>query len=128
MRRLAPLVIAVLFALLPVAGTRAQYVMDIPTLIGELMIGDLNGAIAGVNDANVVYVARVTDLFGIKQNGERLSRIIAMRRGVLRYFRSAIKGARQVRRVLEIHGQTIDQVIFATYTKDLTATLYVDNR
>jgi hypothetical protein len=128
MRLLAPFLVAALLALVPIAGARAQYVMDIPTLIGELQIGDLTGAVAGVNDANTIYVARVTDLFGIRQNGERLTKVIKMRRAVLRYFRAAIRGAREVKRLLAIHGQTIDQVIYATYTNDRTATLYVDDR
>jgi hypothetical protein len=128
MRLLAAFLLTGLILLTPAAVVRAQYVMDVVSLIGQLQIGDLTGATAGVNDANTIYVARVTDLFGIRQNGERLTRVIAMRRTVLRYFRASIRGAREVKRILAIHGHTIDQVIYATYTNDRTATLYVDDR
>lgn len=110
------------------SAARAQYVMDLGSLIAAIQIGDLNEAVEGVHRANVVYVARVSELAGIRVSGERLSRTVARRGGVLRYFRAAIRGAQPAQRALDIHGQTLDQVIYANFTNDRTATLYVDDR
>ena len=128
MRTIAALALALLLALAPVNGARAQFVMDVLSLVAAIQVGDLTGAVEGVSDANRVYVARVTELSGIRQNGRRLTRVIEQRRGVLRYFRYAIQGAREAMKALETHGESLDDVIFATYTNDRTATLYVDDR
>jgi hypothetical protein len=128
MRRFLLLIAAIVALALPTAGARAQYVMDIGSLIASIQIGDLTATIEGVHAANRIYVARVSELSGIRVSGERLSRVVATRRGVLRYFRAAIRGSREVQKALEVHGQTLDQVIYATFTSDRTATLYVDDR
>jgi len=120
------LVLALLFA--APGAARAQYVMDLGSLIAAIQVGDLNDAIHGVHEANTVYVARVSQIAGIRVQGERLTRAIERRQRVLWYFRRAIRGARVAMRALEVHGQTIDQVIYATFTNDRTATLYVDDR
>jgi hypothetical protein len=128
--RRALILVAVVLALAlgPWSAARAQYVMALGDLIAAIQIGDLNEAVEGVHRANVVYVARVSELAGIRVSGERLTRVVARRGGVLRYFRAAIRGAQPAQRALEIHGQTLDQVIYATFTNDRTATLYVDDR
>lgn len=128
MRTIPAILLGLVLAVAPLNAVRAQYVMDVLSLVAALQIGDLNGAVEGVTAANRVYVARVTELSGIKQNGERLTRVVAQRRGVLRYFRYAIRGAPEAMKALEVHGESLDDVIYATYTNDLTATLYVDNR
>jgi hypothetical protein len=128
MRQLLIVLLAALAFALPPALARAQYVMDSMALIAQLQIGDLGGAVAGVNDANRVYVARLSELQGTRINGARLDRVIAMRARVIRYFQAAIRGAREARKALEVHGQTLEQVVFATFTNDRTATLYVDDR
>lgn len=120
------LVLALLLAVPGVA--RAQYVMDLGSLIAAIQVGDLNDAIHGVHEANTVYVARVSQIAGIRLQGDRLTRAIERRQRVLWYFRRAIRGARVAMRALEVHGQTLDQVIYATFTNDRTATLYVDDR
>lgn len=120
------LVLALLFA--APGAARAQYVMDLGSLIAAIQVGDLNDAIHGVHEANTVYVARVSQIAGIRVQGERLTRAIERRQLVLWYFRRAIRGARVAMRALEVHGQTIDQVIYATFTNDRTAMLYVDDR
>lgn len=120
------LVLALLLAVPGIA--RAQYVMDLGSLIAAIQVGDLNDAIHGVHEANTVYVARVSQIAGIRLQGDRLTRAIERRQRVLWYFRRAIRGARVAMRALEVHGQTLDQVIYATFTNDRTATLYVDDR
>lgn len=126
MRRLLIAVIVALLTLVPAA--RAQYVMDVVSLIAAIQIGDLNGAVEGVHQANRVYIARVSELAAISLNSDRLGRVVETRKGVLRYFRAAIRGAREAQKALEVHGHTLDQVIYATFTNDRTATLYVDDR
>ena len=128
MRILAPFLVAFCLMVAPAASVRAQYVMDIVSLIAAIGVADLTEAVDGVNRANRVYIARVTELAGIRINGDRLTRAIERRQRVLDYFRSAIRGGREARRALEIHGEELEDVIYATFTNDLTATLYVDNR
>lgn len=128
MRIVTALLLAAVLAVTTTGAGRAQFVMDVVTLITEIQRGDLSGVVEGVHAANTVYVARATGLFGISRNGERLTRVVERRDRVLRYFRSAIRGARNAQRALDIHGLTLDQVIWATYTNDGTATLYVDDR
>lgn len=123
---IALIAIALLFA--APGAARAQYVMDLGSLITAIQVGDLNDAIHGVHRANTVYVARVSQIAGIRVQGERLTRAIERRQRVLWYFQRAIRGARVAMRALEVHGQTLDQVIYATFTNDRTATLYVDDR
>ncbi len=128
MRNILLLLAAAILSLGVSVPARAQYVMDLGNLIAAIQIGDLNDAVEGVHRANRVYVARVSGLAGIRVSGDRLTRVVEQRRGVLRYFRAAIRGAREARKALEIHGHTLDQVIYATFTNDRTATLYVDDR
>lgn len=109
-------------------AAKAQYVMDLGNLIAAIQVGDLTEAVEGVHRANRVYVARVSELAGISVSGDILTNTIARRQGVLRYFRSAIRGAQEAGRALEIHGESLDDVIYATFTTDRTATLYVDDR
>ena len=128
MRTILSLLVALVLALGAAPGVRAQYVMDIGNLIAAIQVGDLNDAVEGVHRANRVYVARLSELSGLSTSGDILTRTIVRRQGVLRYFRSAIRGAAEARRALEIHGESLDDVVFATFTNDRTATLYVDDR
>lgn len=128
MRTILAWLTVLVLALGAAPGARAQYVMDLGSLIAAIQIGDLNEAVEGVNRANRVYVARVSEMAGLSMSGELLTRTIDRRTGVLRYFRAAIRGAPEAKKALEVHGHDLDEVIFATYTNDLTATLYVDDR
>jgi hypothetical protein len=128
MRRFQALLLALAVMLAAPAVARAQYVMDLGSLIAAIQVGDLNDAVEGVHSANSVYVARVSQIAGIRLQGERLTRAIERRQRVIQYFQRAIRGARVAMKALEVHGQTLDQVIYATFTRDRTATLYVDDR
>ena len=128
MRRIAATLLVVLLAAGASGAARAQYVMDLGSLIAALRIGDFAGVVEGVHDANTVYVARVSGLAGIRLSGRTLDRTIAARQGVLRHLRAAIGQAPEAMKALERHGHRLDQVIFVTTTKDRTAMLYVDDR
>lgn len=128
MRRIQALLLIAALLLAAPGVARAQYVMDLGSLITAIQVGDLNDAIHGVHDANTVYVARVSQIAGIRVQGERLTRAIERRQRVIWYFQRAIRGARVAMKALEVHGQTLEQVIYATFTNDRTATLYVDDR
>jgi len=120
-----------LVALLNLSGigmVRAQYVMDLGSLIAALRIGDFSGEIDNLNKANRVYVERVSRLSGIRVSGGTLDRTIEARGSVLRYLRAIIRQVPEAMKALDRHGQTLDEVILLTTTNDGTATLYVDDR
>lgn len=118
-------------ALLGLGGTgvaRAQYVMDLGSLIAALRIGDFSGETENLFNARTAYVERVSRLAGIRVSGERLDRTIEARRRVLFHLQALIRQVPAAMKALERHGERLEDVIFLTTTNDGTATLYVDDR
>jgi hypothetical protein len=124
----AAIAVAVVLGLAGTGASRAQYVMDLGSLIAALRVGDFSGEVENLSNANRVYVERVSRLSGIKMSGDILDRTIAARGGVLRYLRAIIRQVPEAMKALERHGETLDEVIFLTTTNDGTAMLYVDDR
>jgi hypothetical protein len=128
MRNLLLIMAAIALSVVPVGAVRAQLAMDVAALIGVLNVGDTTNLLAGVHAANNVHMARVTTLAGIRPYGDFLSKAVERRGRVIRELRHGMRSIKAVQRALEIHNQTLDQVIWVTVTNDRVATLYVDNR
>ena len=76
----------------------------------------------------MVYVTRVSRLSGIRIQGERLDRVVADRERALTYLRHIISMNRVAMRALDVHQESLEDVIFLTTTNDGSAMLYVDDR
>lgn len=126
MKRLASLILAALL-LMPTSAS-AQYVMDLGNLISALRVGDFSGDLENLDRAQVVYVTRVSRLSGIRIQGDRLDRTVADRQRVLTYLRAIIAQNRVAMRALQVHNESLEDVIFLTTTNDGSAMLYVDDR
>jgi len=126
MKRLIVL-IADLVTLLPAAAS-AQYVMDIGNLITGLRVGDFSGDMDNLDHARTVYVTRLSQIAGVRVSAPTLDKALASRERVLRYLRAIIKQNRVAMEALEVHHESLDDVIFVTTTNDGTAMLYVDDR
>ncbi|HEY9010026.1 MAG TPA: hypothetical protein VIN06_03320 [Devosia sp.] len=126
MKRIASLFLAALLLLPTVAS--AQYVMDLGNLISALRVGDFSGDLENLDRAQVVYVTRVSRLSGIRIQGGRLDRAIADRQRVLIYLRHIVSQNRVAMRALDVHHESLEDVIFLTTTSDGSAMLYVDDR
>jgi hypothetical protein len=126
MKRLASLALACLLLLPGVAA--GQYVMDIGSLIAALRVGDFHGDLERLSGANEVYVARLSQIAGARVSGGTLDKTLATRTRHLAYLRAAVRQTRLAMKALEIHHESLDDVIFITTTNDRTATLYVDDR
>lgn len=124
----AALAVALGLTLSVIGAVRAQYVMDLGSLIAALQVGDFSGDTENLSNARRVYVERVSRLSGIRVGGERLDRVVAMRERVLFHLRAVIRQAPEAMKALERHGEVLDDVIFLTTTNDGTATLYVNDR
>lgn len=120
-------IVLVCLLVLPVSPVRAQYEMDIGSLMAAIRHGDLSAEVEPMDSATTIYVTRISRLAGIRINSDRMTRTIAFREPDLRRFRRAIGNVRLVKRMLEIHGHTLDQVIWATHSGG-SAMLYVDDR
>lgn len=107
---------------------QGQYVMDLGSLITAIRIGDFSGDLDNLDRANTVYVTRVSSIAGIGRQGDRLDSVVAQRGRVLDYLRHIIGMNRAAMRALEIHNESLADVIFITTTNDGTAMLYVDDR
>jgi hypothetical protein len=110
------------------AAVSAQYVMDIGNLISALRVGDFSGDLNNLDQARTVYVTRLTQIAGVRVSGPTLDRTLATRERVLGYLRAIIAQNRVAMKALQVHGESIEDVIFLTTTSDGTAMLYVDNR
>jgi hypothetical protein len=107
---------------------QGQYVMDLGSLITAIRIGDFSGDLDNLDRANTVYVTRVSSIAGVRLQGGRLDSVVAQRGRVLDYLRHIIGMNRAAMRALEIHNESLADVIFITTTNDGTAMLYVDDR
>ena len=107
---------------------QGQYVMDLGSLVTAIRIGDFSGDLDNLDRANTVYVTRVSSIAGIRLQGGRLDSVVAQRGRVLDYLRHIIGMNRAAMRALEIHNESLADVIFITTTNDGTAMLYVDDR
>lgn len=119
---------AMLLSLVVTGATRAQYVMDLGSLIAALRVGDFTGETENLFNARRVYVERISRLAGIRVSGEVLSRTIEARQRTLFHLRALIRQVPEAMKALERHGERLEDVIFLTTTNDGTATLYVDDR
>jgi hypothetical protein len=118
----------VLLLLLP-APAAAQYVMDLANLARGIGMADFDSDdIDNLDDAQTVYVTRVSSLAGIKRQGGMLDNALASSRGSLNFLRAIVGRNRAAMRALAIHHEALEDVIFLTTTNDGTATLYVDDR
>jgi len=126
MKHLAALSLALLM-LLPNAAS-AQYVMDLGSLVSALRVGDFSGDLDNLDQAQSVYVTRVSKLAGIRIQGALLDRTVAARERVLTYLRAIIRQNKVAMKALAVHHEALDDVIFLTTTSDGTAMLYVDDR
>lgn len=117
-----------LACLMLVQPALAQYVMDLGSLITALRIGDVMEDVEAFDRANTVYVARVSQISGVSLQGDRLDAVLEDRRRVIGYMQSIVGQSREARRALQIHNESLADVIFVTTTSDGTATLYVDDR
>lgn len=127
-KRIVILAAAILLGLGGTSAARAQYVMDLGSLIAALRIGNFSDETENLFNARTIYVERVSRLAGIRLSGERLDRTIEARRRVLFHLRALIRQVPAAMKALERHGERLDDVIFLTTTNDGTATLYVDDR
>jgi hypothetical protein len=129
-RSVAKLTAAIILALtLSGAGAaRAQYVMDLGSLIAALQIADFSGDIENLMNARRVYVERVSRLSGIRVSGARLDRLIARRERVLFHLKAIVRQVPEAMKALERHHENLEDVIFLITTDDGTATLYVNDR
>jgi hypothetical protein len=116
-----------LLLLLPNAAS-GQYVMDLGSLINALRVGDFSGDLDNLDQAQSVYVTRVSKLAGIRIQGVLLDRTVAARERVLTYLRAIIRQNKAAMKALAIHHEALEDVIFLTTTSDGTAMLYVDDR
>lgn len=126
MKRLLALVLIAMMQL--PAPVSAQYVMDIGSLINALRVGDFSGDLDNLDQARTVYVTRLTQIAGVRVSGPTLDRTLATRERVLGYLRAIIKQNRVAMKALQVHGESLEDVIFLTTTTDGTAMLYVHNR
>lgn len=117
----------ILLMLLPNAVS-AQYVMDLGSLVSALRVGDFSGDLDNLDQAQSVYVTRVSKLAGIRIQGALLDRTVAARERVLTYLRAIIRQNKLAMKALAVHHEALDDVIFLTTTSDGTAMLYVDDR
>ena len=121
------ILLAMLVTLQPVAAS-AQYVMDIGNLITGLRVGDFSGDMDNLDHARAVYVTRLSQIAGVRVSTPTLDKALASRERVLRYLRAIIKQNRVAMEALEVHHESLEDVIFLTTTNDGTAMLYVDDR
>jgi len=122
-----PLLLAIALLMLP-AGAQAQYVMDVGNLILELRIGDLGDSIEQFDAANTVYVARLSRIPGVRVSQRSLDLALDSRRGMVASLQAIVRQKRLAMKTLEIHHESVEDVVFITTTADGTATLYVDDR
>lgn len=120
--------LAALLALGAAGTARAQFVMDLGSLIAAIRIGDFGDDVEKLGNANNIYVERVSRLSGIRINGDILDNAVAVRWRVLRYLHAQIRQIPGAIKALKLHHATVEQVIFLTATNDGSATLYVDDR
>jgi hypothetical protein len=126
MKRLLALAV-LLLAVFPTAAS-AQYVMDIGNLIAALRVGDFSGDMENLDHARTVYVTRLSQIAGVRVSGPTLDRTIAARERVLTYPRAIIGQNRIAMEALEVHHESLEDVIFLTTTNGGSAMLYVDDR
>jgi hypothetical protein len=126
MKRLSALAV-ILLLMLPTSAP-AQYVMDIGNLIMALRVGDFSGDLENLDHAQTVYVARLSQIAGMRVSGGTLDRTIASRQRVLTYLRAIIRQNKAAMKSLAVHGEDLEDVIYLTTTNDGAATLYVDDR
>lgn len=118
----------VLALLLPLPAS-AQYVLDLSNLARGIGMADFDSDdVRNLDDAQTVYVTRVSKLAGIKRQGAVLDRAVASSRGSLNYLRAIVRQNRIAMRALAAHKASLRDVIFLTTTNDGTAMLYVDDR
>ena len=117
-----------LACLMLVQPALAQYVMDLGSLITALRIGDVMEDVEAFDRANTVYVARVSQIPGVSLQGDRLDAVLEDRQRIIGTMQSIVGQSREARRALQIHNESLADVIFVTTTTDGTATLYVDDR
>src|SRR5690554_2055966 len=116
MKHLAALCLTLLM-LLPNAAS-AQYVMDLGSLVSALRVGDFSGDLDNLDQAQSVYVTRVSKLAGIRVQGALLDRTVAARERVLTYLRAIIRQNKVAMKALAVHHELLDDVIFLTTTSD----------
>ncbi len=109
-------------------AAQAQYVMDIGNLINALRLADFSGDLDNLDQAQTVYVTRLTQIAGVRNGNRVLDQTLAMREGQLRHLRAIIRQNKAAMKALAIHNEVLEDVVFLTTTNDGTAMLYVDNR
>ena len=107
---------------------QAQATMQLMQLIQALQLADFSDVSEKLYNANTVYVTRITELAGIRLQGDRLTNMVDRRTRHLRSLRAMVRNSKAAIKALERHGEQLDNVIFATATNDGAAMLYVDNR
>lgn len=126
-RNLRVLLMAMVLAVSPVAA-QAQATLQLADLIVGLRIADFGDLMEKLYNARHVYVTRITELAGIRLQGDLLTRVVKTRERHLKSLRANVRNSREAMKALERHHESLEDVIFATATNDGGAMLYVDNR